>query len=376
MHPISVMIKPASSSCNLKCRYCFYADEASLRSVPNYGVMSEAVLEKTIALFLQSAVGCCSFAFQGGEPTLAGLSFFERVVSLQKMYARSDLKITNALQTNGVLLDEQWCHFLSENHFLVGLSLDGTKETHDLYRLRQNGKGSYSAVLHAAQLMKSHGVEFNILTVVTSQSAHNVTKIYNFYKRNNWLYQQYIPCMDALQDARGTQCYSLSPTDYAEFLKKLFDLWYTDLTNGFAVSIRYFDNLLQILQGFPPESCAMTGHCNIQYLVESDGSVFPCDFYAMDDFRLGNTLFDSVDAMDEKRRSIRFIETSIDYTKHCKDCPWHFLCRGGCRRDYLQTLQPQNYYCESYKIFFAYAYPRLKHAAEIIQRFRLINRDY
>lgn len=370
MHPISVMIKPASSGCNLRCKYCFYADEASLRSIPNYGMMKPEVLENAIALFMRSAKGSCSFAFQGGEPTLAGLDFFRRVVALQEKYARPGLAVTNALQTNGMVLDEEWCRFLAAHHFLVGLSLDGVKDTHDLYRLRPDGKGSFSSVLRAAQRMEAHHVEFNILTVVTAQLARNITKVYGFYKKNGWLYHQYIPCMDALGGGRGGAEYSLTPQAYGEFLKKLFDLWYQDFSRGFAVSVRYFDNLLQMLQGAPPESCAMAGHCNVHYLVEADGSVFPCDFYALDAYRLGNLNTDSVEQMDEQRAAIRFIEASLDKPARCRSCQWFALCRGGCRRDYTEGDEPHNYYCESYQAFFSYAYPRLLQAAELCRRLR------
>lgn len=370
MHPISAMIKPASSGCNLRCQYCFYADEAAMRTIPNYGIMTDQVLENAISLFLQSAKGSCSFAFQGGEPTLAGLDFFKKVVELQKKYARPGLTVTNALQTNGVLLDQEWCEFLAKNHFLVGLSLDGVKDTHDLYRHRPDGKGSYNSVLRAAQLMGANHVEFNILTVVTAQLAKSVTKVYGFYKKNRWYYQQYIPCMDALEDQRGQNEYSLTPKAYGEFLKKLFDLWYQDLCQGLVISIRYFDNLVQILQGMPPENCAMAGHCNIHYLVEADGSVFPCDFYAMDDYRIGNLNTDTVEQMDEQRRAIRFVEDSLAKGERCKPCPWYPLCRGGCRRDYTDGEDSHNYYCESYRAFFEYAYPRLRQAALLIQRLR------
>lgn len=365
MHPISVMIKPSSSSCNLRCRYCFYADEASLRTIPNYGFMTPDLLEQAIPFFMNAAKGSCSFAFQGGEPTLAGLDFFRKVVSLQKKYSRPGLQITNALQTNGMLLDEDWCSFLAENHFLVGLSLDGIKATHDCYRVHPDGKGSYATVLRAAQRMQSHHVDFNILTVVTSQLAQNITKVYNFYKRNNWLYQQYIPCMDPMEEQRGGNGYSLTPQAYADFLKKLFDLWYQDFTQGFIVSIRYFDNLLRIMNGIPPESCAMTGHCNVQYLVEADGSVFPCDFYAIDKYCLGNLKTDSIEQLDDKRHSLRFVESSKELTGKCANCTWYGLCRGGCRRDYTQEEDSHNYYCESYKAFFEYAYPRLSHIANL-----------
>lgn len=364
MHPMSVMIKPASSGCNLHCTYCFYADEISMREIPNYGIMTSETLENIISVFMRSAEGYCSFAFQGGEPTLAGLDFFRTVVSLQKKYARKNLTVTNALQTNGMLITDEWCEFLSENHFLVGLSLDGMKTTHDLYRCRKDGKGSYAAVLHAAQKMQAHHVDFNILTVVTAQLAQSITKTYNFYKKNHWLYHQYIPCMDALNDHRGCNRYSLTPQAYGEFLKKLFDLWYLDFSQGFYVSIRYFDNLLQILQGLRPESCSMTGHCNVQYLVEADGSVFPCDFYALDTYCLGNLKTDTIEQIDQKRCEIGFIEKSLLLPERCKNCPWYSLCRGGCRRDYTEGDNAHNYYCESYRTFFEYAYPRLKHAAD------------
>lgn len=368
MHPISVMIKPSSSRCNLRCRYCFYADEAALRTVPDYGLMTPEQLERTIAFFMQAAGGRCDFMFQGGEPTLAGLDFFRRVVALEKRYARPGLQVTNALQTNGLLLDEDWCSFLGQNRFLVGLSLDGVKATHDCHRLRPDGKGSYSAVLRAAQRLQSHRVDFNILTVVTPELAQNITKVYAFYKRNNWLYQQYIPCMDPLEGPRGRQAYSLTPPVYAAFLKKLFDLWYQDFAQGFLVSIRYFDNLLRMMNSLPPESCAMTGHCNVQYLVEADGSVFPCDFYATDRYCLGNLNTEPLRELDEKRRTLRFVESSAELTRRCTDCRWYGLCRGGCRRDYTAGEDPRNYYCESYRVFFEYAGPRLLQAARFFGR--------
>lgn len=368
MHPVSVMIKPASSGCNLRCKYCFYADEASMRTVPNYGMMKEDVLEAVVSTFMQNAAGSCAFAFQGGEPTLAGLDFFKKVIELQKKYSRPNLRVSNALQTNGMMLDKEWCSFLAENHFLVGLSLDGTKQTHDLYRIQPDQKGSYSRVLRSAQLMTQHKVDFNILTVVTAQLAKNITSVYNSYKKNGWLYHQYIPCMDALEAQRGQEDYSLTPKAYANFLKTLFDLWYQDLRRGFVVSIRYFDNLVQILQGRHPESCAMTGHCNIQYLVEADGSVYPCDFYALDSCCLGKVPDNTIEEIDQKRKDIRFIEESLEKPAQCRQCKWFALCRGGCKRDYTQGENAHNYYCESYQEFFEYALPRLRQAAAFLMQ--------
>ena len=156
MHPINVMIKPASASCNLRCKYCFYADEAAIRQVPNYGKMSRETLEEVVRLFMQNARGSCTFAFQGGEPTLAGLDFFEHVVRLEQKYSRPGLRVTNALQTNGMVIDADWCRFLAKNHFLVGLSMDGVKQTHDLYRQGPGGAGSFAQVQRAAQLISTY----------------------------------------------------------------------------------------------------------------------------------------------------------------------------------------------------------------------------
>ena len=367
-HPMSVMIKPASSNCNLRCRYCFYADEAASRQVANYGMMSPQTLEEVVRFFLDSAAGHCSFSFQGGEPTLAGLDFFRQVVELERKYGRPGLTVTNALQTNGMVLDREWCRFLGENHFLVGLSFDGIKQTHDLYRRQGDGSGSYSKVLRAAQLLEQYQVDFNILTVVTRQLAANITQVYRFYQKNGWRYHQYLPCMDALESERGGEDYSLTPQDYGEFLKKLFDLWYQDLRRGVVTSIRYFDNLVLLLQGRGAESCAMTGHCNIQYLVEGDGSVFPCDFYALDPYRLGKIPDQTLEELDQRRRELRFVEDSLERPAECAGCPWFPLCRGGCKRDFTPGAAPHNYYCPSYQAFFPYALPRLRQAAAFFSR--------
>ena len=159
MPPLSIMIKPASGSCNLSCRYCFYADEMSLRKVASYGIMDESTLENVIRKALDAANGTCAIVFQGGEPTLAGLPFFEKAVALQKRYNHKRLTVYNAIQTNGLLVDGKWAEFFSRNHFLVGLSLDGPKELHDRYRLDLEGKGTYNRVFHTTQLLEKHGVE-------------------------------------------------------------------------------------------------------------------------------------------------------------------------------------------------------------------------
>lgn len=363
MPALSVMIKPASGACNLRCRYCFYADEMSLREAPTLGVMSDATIENVIEKSLAAAERVCSFAFQGGEPTLAGLDFFRRVVELQKKHNTRKVEIHNALQTNGMVIDDEWAAFLGENKFLVGLSLDGPKDIHDCYRVGVGGAGSYKTVMHAAQLFAKHKVDFNILTVVTKFSAKKIGSIYGFLRRNGFDYQQYITCLAPLEDEAVSVDASPSPDELGDYLCRLFDAWYADAKRGDLVYVRLFANILDMLRGAPPESCNMCGHCNNQYVVESDGSVYPCDFYVLDEWKLGNLNTDSFANLDARRRELGFIEQSLPVPDECKTCEFGYLCRNGCRRERAENPDGsagKNIYCAGWKKFYAYALPRFK----------------
>lgn len=183
MPPISILIKPASGLCNLRCKYCFYADEMEHRKQNSYGIMSLETLEEVIKKALAWAEGSCSIAFQGGEPTLAGLNFYRKCLELEKKYNVNQVQISHAIQTNGFLLDEEWCQFLAKNHFLTGLSIDGVKTTHDAYRKDAQGNDTFFHTLHVAELLKKAGAEFNILTVVNKKTAAKINRIYEFYKK-------------------------------------------------------------------------------------------------------------------------------------------------------------------------------------------------
>lgn len=364
MPPINVLIKPASGSCNMRCRYCFYTDEINNRQVKSYGIMSLNTLELLIEKILTFADKECTIAFQGGEPTLAGLDFFEQLILLQERYNTKKVKINNAIQTNGYVIDSKWAKFLAKHNFLVGLSLDGMKEIHDRERIDFAGEGTYKSVMRTIQLFQSHKVEFNILTVVTAHTAKSIKKIYGFFERNGLTYQQYIPCLDAIGQERGIHDYSLTPRLYAKFLKDLFDLWYIDVMKGKVVYNRYFENLLQIISGQRPESCGMMGVCSRQIIIEADGSVYPCDFYALDQWRLGNLITDSFEQLEIVREELGFIQQSYQIHEDCKQCKWLNLCRGGCKRDrepIIDGILSKNYFCQAYEEFFEYAYPRLEH---------------
>ena len=202
MPPIHILMKPASGLCNMRCRYCFYADEMDNRSRASYGFMSRETLENVIRSLLEFAEGECTVAFQGGEPTLAGLDFYRECLELEKKYNRKNVRISHALQTNGFLLDEHWCAFLAENHFLVGLSVDGIKATHDAFRRDAEGKETYFHTLKAADMLKKAGAEFNVLTVVNGKTAPKIGRIYENYRKLGFSWQQYIACLDPVWEKR------------------------------------------------------------------------------------------------------------------------------------------------------------------------------
>ena len=198
MKPLVVMIKPASGQCNMKCDYCFYGDEMEHRDQASFGFMTEETLKAVIRKTMLRAEGGIYYVFQGGEPTLRGLPFFHRVMELQRQYNKKGVMVYNSIQTNGYLLDDAWCHFFAENRFLVGISLDGVKRTHDACRHGKEGRPSFDRILGAIRLLEKCGAEYNILTVVTKQVAESIGEIYTFYKKQGFRFQQYIACMDPI----------------------------------------------------------------------------------------------------------------------------------------------------------------------------------
>ncbi len=371
MPPLSLLIKPASSNCNLRCKYCFYHSIAESRTQSSYGIMSRDMLEILVKKALEYAEGSCTFAFQGGEPTLAGLDFYKELVELQKKYNSKNVKINNSIQTNGMVIDDQWSRFLAANKFLVGISLDGPKDIHDMNRVDTLEAGSFNQVMNTIGLFNEYGVDYNILTVVNAVTARHISKVYNFFKKNNFKYLQFIPCLDPLNEMPGGQDYSLTPARYSRFLNTLFDLWYQDFISGNGVSIRYFDDLTDMLTGYPPSSCGMAGFCTCYYVVEADGSTYPCDFYVIDEWYLGNIRDSGFDEMRKSQNGIGFVEVSKNIDPECRKCRHFQLCRGGCRRtrEPFENGKPiLNYYCSAYKDFFDHSEDRLKRIAQYLVR--------
>ena len=363
MPPLNLLIKPASGRCNLCCRYCFYKDEMNNRACSEYGQMSIETMHILIDKAMTYGDGTCVFGFQGGEPMLMGLDFYKEFTAYVRAHANSErLRIQYTMQTNGVLINDTWAKWFAENQVLVGLSLDGPEEIHDRYRVDHSGNGTFQKVIHAVHTLERYRVDYNILTVVTAQTAQNAKRVYTFMKEHNISYQQYIECLNPLQESQMLRPYTLTPQSYEKFLKDLFDVWYLDIRSGQYVYNRYFENLLMMMDGQCPESCNLRGICGWQWVIEADGSAYPCDFYVLDRWRLGNICTDSFEQMEHVRQASGFIDRSKLLPKACLACRWYPLCRNGCyrlRQPEETTNQLKNYFCQAYQNFLSYAYPRL-----------------
>lgn len=352
MPPLSVMIKPASGLCNLRCKYCFYGDVTSLREVPSYGIMSEQTAENLIASALSLADGgTVAFAFQGGEPLLAGKQLFEFFVDTVKKHNTKNSRIFYSVQTNGTLIDDEWAGFFAENEFLVGLSLDGDLGL-NYFRVDDKGANSYYRILRGAGLLRRHGAEVNILSVLTGRSADNCERIYRHLKNSDFGYIQFIPCLRPFGCKDENELY-MTNEQYADFLIRIFNLYVKDFVRGQYVSIRYFDNLVRMYLGEQPEQCGMGGHCTHQFVAEANGNIYPCDFYCTDEFLLGNINASPLETLAKSQKTADFIKKSLKIPDRCRACKFFPLCRaGGCKR-----MREDRDFCEAYKKFFSSCLP-------------------
>ena len=253
MKNLNLLIKPASSSCNLRCKYCFYYDVADNREVKNFGIMNDETLENMVKRVFEDVEYSANFAFQGGEPTVAGIEYFKKFHEFVEKYNVNKIQVNFSLQTNGTLLDKKWMELFKKYNYLIGVSLDGNKNIHDTFRVDANGEGTFSRVLKATKMLTKAGVEFNILCVVNKLIAQNGKLIYNFFKNNGFRYYQFIPCLDALNCSKEED-YTLTAEDYGKFLDETFNLWADDILSGKRISVRHFDNYTKIILGEAPEA--------------------------------------------------------------------------------------------------------------------------
>lgn len=352
---VSVMLKPASSNCNLKCEYCFYHSLSAQRKEFSKGMMSRDTAHSVIDSALDFAAGTdVFFTFQGGEPLLCSLDFYADFVAYTNQKNIRNSQIHFCLQTNGTLITEEFAQFFKKNNFLIGVSLDGNEEI-NAYRVYPDGTSSFSDVMKGIELLRKYAVTFNVISVLTKNTAQNFRKAYRFFKENNLRYLQFIPCLRPLGGAYDERMY-MNTDDYAEFLTRGFKIYFNDCMRGEYVSIRSFDNYIALASGKNAEQCGMNGCCSTQFVVEGDGSVYPCDFYCTDDWYLGNINDASLDEMYHSEKSVEFMKESFILPDNCKECKYFYICRaGGCKRSRRDTD-----YCHSYKKFFAVSEDKIK----------------
>lgn len=388
--PFSIIAKPAGARCNLDCTYCFYLEKNRLYPNSETPTMSGEVLEKYISRYIHSQPGdTVTFAWQGGEPTLLKVDYFQRVVELQQKHADGKT-IENAFQTNGLLLDDKWCTLFKEAGFLVGLSIDGPEDLHDAYRINSRGSGSFKLVMRGLEYLKKHQVEFNTLTALHRGNVDDPLRIYHFLKEIGSKYQQFIPIVEQATTSSDTANglllvppsfpghatvtnWSLTTTQYGDFLINLFDEWVrNDVGRNF---IQLFDSTLSLWIGQGAQMCIFQKTCGFALAMEHNGDLYSCDHYVYPDFRLGNIIEDDLSDMACSPQQIQFGRNKVDsLPTKCLTCKVRLACNGGCPKHRTSTSAEGesglNYFCAAYYRFFTHAAPYMNFMANEIQHKR------
>lgn len=356
----SLLIKPASAVCNIDCSYCFYLDREAdpYKALPGRRMPLET-LERLVDTYLFYSYPRSAFAFQGGEPTLAGLPFFEKLVEYQQQYGRNGQEVSNSIQTNGLLVDDAWCGLFQQYRWLVGISMDGPEEMHDLYRLNRQGKGTWRLVMRAIECLQKNRVEFNVLCVVSRANVAKPKELYAFFRKLGVEHIQYIPLSEF--DGLGQPMpFTIAPEEYGRFLCDTFDAWWPDRRR---VHIRYFENIAEAVAGQRPGTCTMHETCDSYAVVEYNGDVYPCDFFVEQSWKLGNVNLDSWVEIARRQRRYRFAANKTIPHPTCQVCEYQAICHGGCpkhRHDPRRQFADLDYFCAAYKMIFAKSVGPLK----------------
>ncbi len=349
----SLLIKPVSADCNLRCEYCFYIDH--LDNVEKKPRMSDNTLEAMIKSYMKTDQNNqYAFGWQGGEPTLLGIKFWERVIELQTKYAPPGAVISNGLQTNGTLITDEMAQVFAEYRFLLGVSLDGPAYLHDYYRKTIGQKPTHSLVMRGIDRLKKYHVEFNILILVNNKTVKKAREIYLYLKNHGFNYHQYIPCVEF--DKNGNlKHFSITGEEWGDFLCELFDEWIKEDIN--QISIRLFDSIINYLMNKQYTVCYMGSDCCQYFVVEYDGSVYPCDFFVQENLLLGNIM--KGDWSDFLKSPIykKFGKQKSLLNDYCDKCSYINLCHGDCqkfRNGHHKSLKKLSVLCKGWKKFYTY----------------------
>ncbi len=323
--------------------------------------MPDDVLERMVAGLVGQRFPQSVFAWQGGEPTLAGVDFFRRVVAFEQKHGVSGQEVSNSLQTNGMLIDVEWCRFLSEYKVLVGLSIDGPQETHDAIRHTVGGKGTWDKAMEAARLMDAHGVAYNILCVIHAGNVGLGADLLRWYLKEGFPYLQFIPCLEPDLE------HSVPPDAYGDFLCDAFDFWAKEAAG--KISVRDFEALLATFAGAPTQLCTYGRRCDHYIVIEHNGDVYPCDFFVYDDWKLGNIADRPIEEFFETEKYLQFAHQKQEVLA-CHGCEWRSICYGGCPKDRRcgRSVHDPTPFCGAYKKLFLHAGPRLRTLAKKIKR--------
>jgi len=321
--------------------------------------MSQDTLRKLVESYLFYSYPHSVFAFQGGEPTLAGLPFFEKLVEFQKRFGRSAQFVSNALQTNGILIDDAWCQFLRQYQWLVGISMDGNQQMHDTYRRNRGGEGTWKKVMRGIERMTKHKVDFNVLCVISQTNVHQPEALYEYFQQLGVEYLQFIPLAEFTPTGQ-LQPYAITAQEYGDFLVRLFDRWWPDHQH---VRIRFFDNLAEAVAGYMPGNCVMHERCESYAVVEYNGDVYPCDFYVEPRWLIGNLHRDSWNQIAATDQRLRFARGKQLPHAECMVCQYQKLCHRGCpafREKQRGNPSDLDYFCATYKRVFDHCLPKLR----------------
>ena len=389
--PFHLMAKPAGPDCNLACKYCFYLEKEVLFKEQKMHRMNEEMLETYIKQYCDSQnTPEVLFAWQGGEPTLMGVEFFEKAVQLQRKYA-GGRPVQNAFQTNGTLIDNDWCRFLAKEKFLIGLSIDGPRHIHDRFRVYRGGKPTFDRVMKSLKLMKAHRVEFNTLSCVTRQSAPHALEIYEFLKGTGSTFLQFIPIIERKPDDRAARLglqlalppdlladdnddrvmpWTVQPKQYGQFLIDIFEEWVRRDVG--SVFVQIFDVMLNGWMDMPPPLCFFAERCGNAMILEHNGDIYACDHFVYPDFLIGNILETPMDDLAASDKQRQFGNDKFDkLPEYCRKCDVMFVCHGECpKHRFITTPDGEpglNWLCEGYKMFMHHIDPYMRTMAQLIR---------
>lgn len=386
--PLYVMLKPAGSTCNLACTYCYYMEKAGLYNQASRQTMSDELLEAFVKAYLQAqTMPQVLFTWHGGEPLMRPLAFYKRAVELQRIHAKGRA-VDNCIQTNGILLNDEWCRFFKENNWLVGISIDGPQHLHDRYRRNKQGSPSFAKVMQGVRLLQKHGVEWNGMAVVNNCNAAHPVEFYRFFKEIGCRYLQFAPIVErfAPHPGGGSLClpeeegeairlapFSVTPEQWGGFLCAVFDEWVKEDVGTYFVQL--FDATLANWVGEPPGVCTLAPTCGQVGVMEFNGDVYACDHFVFPPYKLGNIRQQSlVEMMYGERQQAFGRRKQTSLPAQCRQCEWLFACNGECPKNrFARTAGNDpglNYLCEGYRKFFRHVAPYMDFMKEELRHQR------